>query len=180
MIGRSISHYVIEDKLGEGGMGTVFLARDSKLGRRVAIKILSPEAAGTARGRLLREARAASSLNHSNIVTIHEIGHAEGIDFIIMEHVGGRTLSREIPEGGLPIPRVIELAAQIVSALAAAHRAHVVHRDLKPGNVIVTPGGQVKVLDFGLAKTLPPPETDAVDLTRKMETASLSTPGQIM
>jgi eukaryotic-like serine/threonine-protein kinase len=180
MIGRSISHYVIEDKLGEGGMGTVFLARDSKLGRRVAIKVLSPPLAQEGRGRLLREARSASRLNHPNIVTIHEIGHAEGIDFIVMECVEGRTLAREIPEGGLPIARVMGLAVQIADALAAAHRAHVVHRDLKPGNVIVTPGGQIKVLDFGLAKTLTPPEMSSVAPTREMETAALSTPGQVM
>jgi hypothetical protein len=158
MIGRSIAHYTIEGRLGEGGMGTVYLAHDSRLVRQVAIKVISSVAASDPAlvGRLLREARAASALNHPNIVTIHEIGKADGLDFIVMERVEGTPLSRLIPPGGLPVAQVLELGGQIAAAVAAAHGAHIVHRDLKPANVMVTPNGRVKVLDFGLARSAPP------------------------
>jgi eukaryotic-like serine/threonine-protein kinase len=154
MIGQAISHYTIEGLLGEGGMGAVYLARDTKLGRKVAIKLLPPAATGdpVLAGRLLREARAASRLNHPNIVTVHEIARADGLDFIVMEHVDGEVLAHLIPPGGLPIARALDLAGQITGAVAAAHAAGIVHRDLKPTNVIVMPNGRAKVLDFGLAK----------------------------
>src|SRR5688572_27577348 len=157
MIGRSIAQYTIEDRLGEGGMGTVYLAHDSRLGRQVAIKVISPAAAKdpALAGRLLREARAASALNHPNIVTVHEIGQADGLDFIVMERVEGTPLSRLIPPGGLPFAQVLDLGGQIAAAVAAAHGAHIVHRDLKPANVMVTPSGRVKMLDFGLARSVP-------------------------
>jgi len=158
MIGQRLSHYVVEARLGEGGMGTVYLARDTVLGREVAIKVLSSAAGADAdlASRLLREARAASSLNHPNIVTIHEIGRADGHDFIVMERLAGRALSELIPPGGLPLPQVLDYGIQVAGAIGAAHAAGIVHRDVKPANVMVLPTGQLKVLDFGLARLAPP------------------------
>jgi dienelactone hydrolase len=182
MIGKAISHYTIEARLGEGGMGVVYLAHDSQLGRRVAIKVLSPAAIGdeAMAGRLLREARAASRLNHPNIVTVHEIGKADGHDFIVMESVEGQALAHEMPPGGMPIARVLDLAGQIAGAVAVAHAAHVIHRDLKPANVMVTPSGRAKVLDFGLARIATPREGGGPPPTRSAETIGLTTAGMVM
>jgi serine/threonine-protein kinase len=154
MIGRTLDRYRIESKLGEGGMGVVYRARDTQLDRSVAIKVLPPGLLDAdRRERLLREARAASGLNHAGIVTVHDIRQADGIDFIVMEHVEGRTLDRLIgPGGGLDVREALRLAAEIADALAAAHATGIVHRDLKPSNVMITPAGRAKLLDFGLAK----------------------------
>ena len=156
MIGTTLSHYKIEHLIGQGGMGVVYRAVDTRLGRVVAVKVIAAGATGDRdrRDRFLKEARAASALNHPNIVTIHEVDHAEGIDFLIMELVGGRPLNEMIPRGGLPVDRALELAEQIAGALAAAHAAGIVHRDVKPANIVISDGGQAKVLDFGLAKPL--------------------------
>lgn len=154
MLGQSLGRYTITGKIGEGGMGVVYEARDTRLDRRVAIKFLRADAL-TDPDRKLRfqqEARAASALNHSNIVTIHDVETAGDVEFIVMEHVEGTRLDRLIPPDGLPIELALRYASQIAAALAAAHRAGIVHRDLKPANIMVTPAGQVKVLDFGLAK----------------------------
>ncbi|HET7226872.1 MAG TPA: protein kinase [Candidatus Eisenbacteria bacterium] len=182
MIGRTLSHYVLEDRLGQGGMGVVYLARDTMLGRAVAIKVISGRQAGDREpiARLLREARAASRLNHPNVVTVYEIGHADGLDFIAMEHVDGRPLSALIPPGGLPIPRVVAFAGQIVKGVAAAHAAGVVHRDLKPANVIVTPDERVKVLDFGLAREIAPVEPDASARTVTAGPATMTVAGTLL
>jgi dienelactone hydrolase len=157
MIGRTLTHYAIDDKVGQGGMGTVYRARDTVLGRVVAIKVLSAEATNDAElgPRMLREAKAASRLNHPNIVTVYELGRSDDTEFLVMEYVEGRSLASGIRQGGLPIDRVIDYSWQIADALAAAHEAGLVHRDMKPGNVMVTPSGRVKVLDFGLARHLP-------------------------
>ena len=156
MIGQTLSHYEIQAKLGEGGMGVVYRARDTRLDRAVAIKVLRPEAVGDPerKWRFVREARAASALNHPNIVTIHDIDSANGVDFIAMEYVEGQALDRVIPTQGLPLEQAVSYGAQIAGALAAAHAAGIVHRDVKPANVVVTSAGQVKVLDFGLAKLI--------------------------
>ncbi len=154
MVNSTISHYEILDKLGEGGMGIVYRARDTRLGRMVAIKILPAEAMAKP-GRKLRfiqEARSASALNHPNIVTVYEIDSCEGMDFIAMEYVPGKTLGDLIGRKGLKIADVLSYSVQIAGAIAAAHTAGIIHRDLKPGNVMVTENGVVKVLDFGLAK----------------------------
>ena len=153
MIGRTISHYEIREKLGEGGMGVVYKAFDTRLGRMVALKVLPPEKVADAdrKRRFVQEAKAASALNHPNIITIHDIDSADGIDFIAMEFVAGKTLDRLIPRHGLRLNEVLKYSVQIADALAAAHAAGIVHRDLKPGNVMVTEPGLVKVLDFGLA-----------------------------
>ena len=154
MIGRTISHYEITEKLGEGGMGVVYKARDSHLKRFVALKVLPPEKVTDPerKQRFVQEARAASALNHPNIVTVHDIDQADGVDFIAMEYVEGRTLEEKTGRKGLKLNEALKYAIQIADALAKAHSAGIVHRDLKPGNVMVTGDGRVKVLDFGLAK----------------------------
>jgi serine/threonine protein kinase len=153
-LGRTLSHYEIVEKLGQGGMGVVYKARDLRLERFVAIKLLRAEKlVDTDRTRrFIQEAKAASALNHPNIITIHEIAQEFGSDFMVMEYVPGKTLDHAIPRHGLHINEALKYAVQIADALATAHEAGIVHRDLKPGNVMVTEKGQVKVLDFGLAK----------------------------
>src|SRR3954447_21676255 len=136
-------------------MGVVYRATDTRLNRPVALKLLPAEAVGNddRKRRLMQEARAASALNHPNIVTIHEIASANGIDFIAMEFVSGRTLASLIERQGLPVAQALDLAVQIADALSRAHAGGIVHRDLKPANIMVSEDGQVKILDFGLAKT---------------------------
>jgi serine/threonine protein kinase len=153
-IGKTITHYNIMKKLGEGGLGIVYKAQDTKLQRTVAIKILKPEAIGDpdARRRFLREARAASALNHANIMTIYEIDKWKGRDFIVMEYVEGRTIKAVIENEKVPIKNVIDVAIQIANALQEAHEHDIIHRDIKSENIMVTPKEQVKVMDFGLAK----------------------------
>src|SRR5262249_23638039 len=143
MLGRTIGHYEILDKLGEGGMGVVWKVRDPQLDRLAALKVLSPDKQGDEdrRRRFLQEARAASALNHPNIVTIYEIGSDGGTDFIAMEYVAGKTLDRVIPRGGMPAAEVLRLAVPLADALSKAHAAGIIHRDLKPGNVIVSEDG---------------------------------------
>src|SRR5581483_4489927 len=148
MTGRTVSHYEILDRLGEGGMGQIFRAKDTRLNRTVAIKILpsGENADKTALMRFRQEARAASGLSHPNIITVHDILAEEGSDMLVMELVTGQTLSDLVPPGGLPVPQVLKYAVQITSALAAAHAAGIVHRDIKPSNIMVTSTGLVKVL----------------------------------
>jgi eukaryotic-like serine/threonine-protein kinase len=154
MIGKTLGHYQITEKLGEGGMGVVYKARDTHLDRFVAIKVLAAEkvADPDRKRRFVQEAKAASALNHPNIIHVYDIDQAEGTDFIAMEYVGGRTLAQLIPRRGMQLGEALKYAIQIADALARAHGAGIVHRDLKPSNVIVDEHGLVKVLDFGLAK----------------------------
>jgi serine/threonine protein kinase/Tfp pilus assembly protein PilF len=154
MVGTTISHYEILEKLGEGGMGLVFKARDVQLGRFVAIKVLIGGSGESSdhRARFIQEARAASALNHPNIITIHDIVSIEDGECIVMEFVRGKTLADQIEEGRIPGVDCLKYATQIADALAAAHSIGIIHRDLKPANVMVTPDGLAKVLDFGLAK----------------------------
>ena len=154
MVGKTIAHYKILEKLGKGGMGEVWRARDSKLGREVAIKTL-PEEFAKDEGRLARlerEARLLASLNHPNIATIHGLEEHEGTRFLVLELVEGDTLAERLKRGAIPVEESLKLALQIAEALEAAHEKGVIHRDLKPANVMVTADGKVKVLDFGLAK----------------------------
>jgi serine/threonine protein kinase/Tol biopolymer transport system component len=154
MVGRTLAHYSIVEKLGEGGMGAVYKARDTRLDRFVALKILPAErmADPDRRRRFIQEAKAASALNHPNIVTIYDIGEAVGVHYIAMEYVEGRTLDGVIGRRGLPLPEALGLAVQIADGLGKAHGAGIIHRDLKPSNIMVTGDGLVKILDFGLAK----------------------------
>lgn len=154
LIGRTIAHYRIDEKIGEGGFGMVFGAVDLHLNRRVALKLLSPTRLPEAdrAHRFAQEARAASALNHPSIITIHDINTADGVTFIAMEYVRGKPLDRLIGRKGLPVIEALTYAVQIADALSVAHAAGIIHRDLKPQNVMVTEKGLVKVLDFGLAK----------------------------
>ncbi|MDP1570086.1 MAG: protein kinase [Vicinamibacterales bacterium] len=154
MIGQTISHYRILSQLGQGGMGVVYEAEDTRLGRRVAIKVLPTEACCDAQAmeRFLREARIVSSLNHPHICTLHDIGEHDGEQFMVMELIEGESLKARIARGPLPVDEVLELGLQMADALDAAHARGVVHRDIKPANLFVTSRGQIKVLDFGVAK----------------------------
>ncbi len=154
LLGNNIGHYQIISLLGKGGMGEVYRARDIKLDRIVALKILPAEVAADKErmGRFIREAKAASALNHPNVAHIYEIGDAEGVSFIAMEYVEGQTLAARINGQPLPVSEVVEIGIQIADALDDAHRKGVTHRDIKPANVMLNERGQVKVLDFGLAK----------------------------
>ena len=163
MIGKTLGHYEITDKLGQGGMGEVWRARDSKLGREVAIKTLPEEFAKDEErlARFEREAKLLASLNHLNVATIHGLEEHEGTRFLVLELVEGDTLADRLKRGAIPVEESLKLALQIAEALEAAHEKRVIHRDLKPANIKVTPDGKVKVLDFGLAKAFAGDGTDA-------------------
>ncbi len=179
MVGTTISHYEVLEKLGEGGMGMVYKARDTQLGRFVAIKVLIPASGESSdrRARFLQEARAASSLNHPNIITIHDIVTTASGDCIVMEFVRGQTLGDMLAVGKIPIVDSLKYAIQIADALAAAHGIGIVHRDLKPANVMVTPEGLAKVLDFGLAKLAD--SQGALELGEGDTTVSITSPGAL-
>ncbi len=156
MIGRTLSHYKVQEKIGEGGMGEVYLAKDTKLDREVAVKVL-PATFSENKERLARferEARLLASLNHPNIAAIFEFEESDGVHFLALEYVPGETLAERIKRGAIPIDETLPLFKQIAEGLEAAHEKGVIHRDLKPANIKVTPEGKVKVLDFGLAKAM--------------------------
>ena len=164
MLGRTISHYRIIARLGQGGMGVVYRAEDTQLHVHRALKFLSAQAIEDPanRARLVREAQAAAALEHQNICPVHEIGDAEGQTFIVMSYLEGRTLADHLAaEGPLPVAEVLELASQIASGLQKAHGQGILHRDIKPANVMITPEGQAVIMDFGLSKSL-----EGTDLTR--------------
>lgn len=171
MIGQRLLHYDIVDKLGEGGMGVVYKARDTHLDRFVAIKVLPAErvADPTRKARFVQEAKAASALNHSNILHVYDIGKSEDTDFIAMEYVDGKTLGQLIGRKGLKLGDALKYGAQIAAGLAKAHATGIVHRDLKPANVMVSSDGIVKLLDFGLAKLIEPGGSESQAPTRTMQ-----------
>jgi eukaryotic-like serine/threonine-protein kinase len=180
MIGRTLSHYTIESRLGKGGMGEVYQARDGKLGRAVAIKVLPETSAASSENvrRFVTEARAASSLNHPNIVTVHDIDQEGSTHYIVMEKIDGEPLSGVLGEP-MKVERFIDVALQITSAIAAAHEAGIVHRDLKPANVMITQSGVVKVVDFGLARLAPMEASGGEDPTIEW-TGSHTRPGTVL
>ena len=178
MIGQTLGHYRIDSKLGEGGVGVVYKARDHRLERTVAIKVLSPEMAQDPewRSRFKREARTVSALNHPNIVTLHDIGSENGLLFLVMEYLEGSPLNRLMRERKLTLPIAVEIASQVAGALHAAHAIGVVHRDIKPANIFVTTEGVVKVLDFGLSQAPAGPDPSASESTKTAPTK----PGVVM
>ncbi len=180
-IGTTLNHYRITAKLGEGGMGEVYRAEDTKLGRDVALKVLATELADNAErlARFAREARAIAALNHPGIVTIFSVEEADDVHFITMELVEGSTLEAVIPPTGLPLGAFFELAIPIVDAVSTAHDRSIAHRDLKPANIMVTPEGKVKVLDFGLAKPVTTGAT-ADDVTKATMGGDLTGEGRVL
>jgi serine/threonine protein kinase len=183
MIDRTLSHYRILEKLGEGGMGVVYKARDLHLDRNAALKVLPADKVSDPerRRRFVQEAKAASALNHPNIVTIYDIDEADGMHFMAMELVAGKTLDQLIGRKGLPLKDALNYAVQIADALGKAHAAGIVHRDLTPSNIMVTDEGLVKILDFGLAKLMEPAaEPDENAPTMTLERTPITEEGKIL
>src|SRR5262245_12725292 len=188
--GTRLGPYEIDAPLGAGGMGEVYAARDTRLDRSVAIKVLSPELAADpeSRSRFNREARAVAALNHPNICTIHDVGEWDGLPFFAMELIEGQTLDRRIAGHPLPVADALDYALQICAGLEAAHARGIVHRDIKPSNLFIATGGRVKIADFGLAltrqhtptssaETAPPPDALTAPGTA-MGTAAYMSPEQ--
>ncbi len=173
-IGQVLGHYRLLELIGAGGMGVVYRAHDEQLNRDVALKVLP---AGTladdaARSRFRKEALALAKLNHPNVATVHEFGSQNGIDFLVTEYIAGITLDAKLTSGALPQAQVISFGIQLAQGLAAAHDQGVIHRDLKPGNLRLTPDGRLKILDFGLARLVEPEGGIAItaSLTRSTKT----------
>jgi serine/threonine protein kinase len=179
---RTLGHYRLESELGAGGMGVVYQATDSRLGRRVAIKVLHDAFAQDPErlARFDREARLLASLNHPNIAAIHGLDEADGVKFLVLEYVPGETLAERLAKGPLPFRQALEVGRQIAEALEAAHERGVVHRDLKPANIKITPDDKVKVLDFGLAKALEEAGPRGPEENSALITAEMTRAGTVM
>ena len=182
MIGKTLAHYEITSKLGEGGMGVVYLAHDKSLNRKVAIKFLpdSLKQDETARKRFVREARSAAALDHPYVCSIHEVGEAEGKSFIVMEYLEGQTLRDRLIQGAVSMKQAMQWAMEIAEALVVAHEKGIIHRDLKPGNIMLLRTGHAKVMDFGLAKQVSAsPESGGQESTLTALTREGTTVGTI-
>nr|MBA3601689.1 serine/threonine protein kinase [Acidobacteriota bacterium] len=179
--GQQIGHYKIRSAIGAGGMGEIYLAQDTRLERRVALKILPEKftADSDRLNRFVREAKSASALNHPNIITIYEIGEIDGTNFIATEFIEGETLRDRLTGGKMPLDELLSIAVQTSEALAAAHAAGIIHRDVKPENIMIRRDGYVKVLDFGLAK-LTEKQNPISDLEAETRKLALTMPGMVM
>src|SRR6202030_4378317 len=177
MIGQILGHYRIVERVGAGGFGVAYRAHDEQLERDVAVKVLPPGTLNneSARRNFRQRALALAKLNHANIEMVYEFGSQDGVDFLVMEYVSGKTLTEKLTEGPVSEKELVSLATQIVAAVEEAHERGIVHRDLKPANILITPKGQAKVLDFGLAKWLKPGE----ELTADHATDSLTAAGTL-
>ncbi|HXF05650.1 MAG TPA: protein kinase [Blastocatellia bacterium] len=178
-VGATLSHYLVLERLGRGGMGEVWKAENIRLKKIVALKTLSPKllADPDAKARFLREARLIARLDHPNIASVFDIVEVGDLVFIVMEYIQGESLDRRIARGPLDKSEVVKIAAQVCDALAEAHRHRIIHRDIKPHNIMLTPAGHVKVLDFGLAKLLAPPQMEETTETQTVEATALTMPG---
>ena len=179
MVGKTISHYKVTAEVGRGGMGVVYKAEDTRLERTVALKFLKQELTRDEenRKRFLREAKAAAGINHPNVCTVHEIGDVDGRDFLVLEYIDGETLDAKIEQGPLKVEEALAIARQVAEGLAAAHAKKVVHRDIKPGNLMITADGRVKILDFGLALLTEKSKLTQLDTT--LGTAAYMSPEQL-
>jgi eukaryotic-like serine/threonine-protein kinase len=184
MIGQTLKHYVVESKLGQGGMGVVYRARDTHLNRPVALKVLAREVTGDTerRKRFLREAQSAAAVTHPAIAQVYDVDEVDGVIFIAMELVEGRTVRQVIASGDLDLLGAVDIALQVASGLAKAHEAGIVHRDIKSDNVMLTPDGHAKLLDFGLAKLVDPdPESTAAgEMTTRGVTSAPTQLGMVL
>ncbi len=181
--GHSLGHYRIISKIGAGGMGEVFLAEDTKLDRKVAVKFLNEEFARDADKlrRFVQEAKAASALNHPNILTVYEIGEADGTNYIATEFIEGKTLREQISEHEpFQLNTILKVGAQVSEALAAAHQAGIIHRDIKPENIMIRSDGYAKVLDFGLAKLTEQKKSDSISMEGETRALVNTSPGVVM
>src|SRR5438105_4852585 len=186
-LGTKLGRYEIRSKIGEGGMGEVYLAQDTKLDRKVALKILPAEVSSHRErmDRFIREAKAAAALNHPNIAHIYEIGESEGLHFIAMEFIDGQTLREKIQRESTELKKLLRYLQHSAEGLAKAHAAGIVHRDLKPDNIMITREGHAKILDFGLAKLIEPQALPGRSGTSDSEVATAiirqhSTPGAVL
>jgi len=180
-VGRTFSHYRIESLLGVGGMGEVYLAEDTRLDRKVAVKFLNEEFSHESNlNRLIQEAKAASALNHPNILVIHEIGVSEDANYIVSEFIEGKTLRELLSESPMKLSEVLDISIQVASALSTAHEAHLVHRDIKPENIMIRPDGYLKILDFGLAKLIPPENRSILGLEDETARHNQTAQGMIL
>src|ERR1700694_1648319 len=179
MIAESIAHYRIIRKLGAGGMGDVYLALDTKLNRKVAIKVLRPDSLVEEhlKKRLLREAQAAAKLDHPNICAVYDVNEVDSVTFIVMQYIEGETVAEKMERAPLPVTTALAIAEQAAEGLAEAHAHGILHRDIKPHNIMITPRGQLKILDFGLSKQMR--SSDSVDFEAPTATL-LSTPGLVV
>src|SRR5215813_14095074 len=180
-IGRVFSHYRLEERLGAGGMGLLYRATDLKLGRAVAVKLLARHLVSdaTAKARFVQEARAASALDHPNIANVHDIGEEDGELFIVMALYDGETLARRLEKGRLPVEEVVGILRQVAVGLESVFRASGVHRDIKPANILMTTGGTVKILDFGVAKLLGESEVQMTQAGQPIGTVLYMSPEQL-
>jgi serine/threonine protein kinase len=169
-VGRTFGRYRVVEAIGAGGMGEVYRARDEHLNRDVAVKCLSSDTPDESRGRMRREAHALSKLNHPNIATVHDFGHEDGVDYVVMEFIRGVSLADRLKGGPLAPGEAISIAEQVAAGIEEAHAHGLVHRDLKPGNVMLTTRGQVKVVDFGVAWHAP-------DLAGPIAAGAMTRPG---